>query len=349
MLDHETLDDLLDTSGGELPDGTAMDGERFDRFTRALATSTTRRGIIKILVAGLTATIGRAPVAAACINYGRTCSSAPDCCSGNCVGGKCACAVNKTRCGTRCVDLRYDEGNCGACGVVCADGLSCRSGICTCSNYGATCTTGDTCCSKNCVNGRCDCPTGRKRCGTRCVNTGTDEANCGACGNVCPSFQICKGGACVDCPAGQIGIDGQCVACVPLGGTLPFACSADSLDYCCRDAQHQSACTDRDGIGICCASRGAACAGDTDCCLWPADVCYQGACQSAPLGDCPPGTYPCGEECVADFGSNPGRCGGCDVVCDPNTICCNGNCCQVGEVCASCGCVASAQDCVVDD
>jgi len=36
------------------------------------------------------------------------------------VQGTCACAAGKTRCGTRCVDLRYDEPNCCEYGRTCA-------------------------------------------------------------------------------------------------------------------------------------------------------------------------------------------------------------------------------------
>jgi hypothetical protein len=53
------------------------------------------------------------------------------------------------------------------------------------------------------VLGACKCRTGLDICPGKfswsdsiCVNTGTDEENCGACGNVCPSGSRCSRGRC---------------------------------------------------------------------------------------------------------------------------------------------------------
>jgi len=43
----------------------------------------------------------------------------------------CGCASGETRCGGACVDLLFDELNCGACGTACAAGQTCLRGVCT--------------------------------------------------------------------------------------------------------------------------------------------------------------------------------------------------------------------------
>lgn len=40
------------------------------------------------------------------------------------------------------------------------------------------------------------CKRGQKKCGGKCANLTTDSANCGFCGNACPSGQ-CRGGFCI--------------------------------------------------------------------------------------------------------------------------------------------------------
>jgi hypothetical protein len=221
-----------------------MDGQRFDQLTKALGPQTSRRAAIRALMgavgAGVLATIGSRTVEAACTTYGRICAAGGECCSGNCVGGTCACAAGKTRCGTQCVDLRYDEAHCGACNVPCAAGLSCREGVCSCSTYRAACTTGDTSCSKNCVDGTCGCGNGKTRCGPRYVDTGSDKAHCGACDTPCPEGLTCKQGVC-SCSwlSGACTIDANCCSktcangrCVcPAGQTSCYGyCSDTSAD-----------------------------------------------------------------------------------------------------------------------
>jgi Stigma-specific protein, Stig1 len=40
------------------------------------------------------------------------------------------------------------------------------------------------------------CGLGQNKCGTQCVVFATDDQNCGACGNVCPTGQNCTLGTC---------------------------------------------------------------------------------------------------------------------------------------------------------
>src|SRR5512140_2715646 len=44
---------------------------------------------------------------------------------------------------------------------------------------------------------KADCGPGFAVCGGSCERVGVDSQNCGTCGNVCPAYQACVGGACV--------------------------------------------------------------------------------------------------------------------------------------------------------
>lgn len=114
-----------------------------------------------------------------CSPFGAACRDNTSCCSGNCVGGACACRAIHTRCGKRCVDLRWDIENCGACGQACP-----RS-----NDIGLT---------RVCRAGTCVCTPGTADCGGNgiCVDLNNDPANCGACGRSCPSSAVCRQGVC---------------------------------------------------------------------------------------------------------------------------------------------------------
>jgi hypothetical protein len=105
-------------------------------------------------------------------------------------------------CGGVCIDLREDDNNCGACGVVCS----------------------------GCSNGQCPppepvCIPELTNCGGICTDLARDEWNCGACGNSCPIGSFCEGGACVS--SGYF--------CTTLGLTECFGHCVDPLsdpDFC---------------------------------------------------------------------------------------------------------------------
>ena len=91
-----------------------------------------------------------------------------------------------------------DVRNCGACGVVCAQGLICTNGSCTCPQCNFP--NGQS----QCVNNQCvltGCVMGFGNCDNNPVNgceanLSSDSANCNACGLVCPQGQTCQLGMC---------------------------------------------------------------------------------------------------------------------------------------------------------
>ena len=79
------------------------------------------------------------------------------------------------------------------------DGVTCED-IDECSNGTATCQPGELCVntpgSYDCVSGACQPP--EVQCGTQCVDLSSNPSNCGACGNVCDTGEMCSQGACVE-------------------------------------------------------------------------------------------------------------------------------------------------------
>ena len=112
-------------------------------------------------------------------------------------------------CGTACVDLRSDPGNCGTCEMACATGEVCSLGLCSATG----------------------CATGLMDCGGACVDTGSDPANCGGCGTVCTGGTICSGGSCV-CAGGLRDCGGTCADVTPDPmncGDCAVACAAGEV------------------------------------------------------------------------------------------------------------------------
>jgi hypothetical protein len=120
---------------------------------------------------------------AACGACGRACAvpnASPSCAAGVCGIARCNtgfgdCDSNPAN-GCE-VDLSTRSDHCGACGAACGRGMVCSAGRCT------------TVCASPTTN-----------CSNACVNLATDVANCGACGNRCPTpanaAPTCARGAC---------------------------------------------------------------------------------------------------------------------------------------------------------
>jgi len=104
-------------------------------------------------------------------------------------------------CGGTCTDVRWDEANCGTCGMRCASRETCiESGCALCGGMGGTGVV----------------------CGGECVETTTNYDHCGACGRPCAADQVCNAGTCAAAPPGA-----SCGSPVALGvGTYAFSGTA---------------------------------------------------------------------------------------------------------------------------
>jgi hypothetical protein len=141
-----------------------MDDQRFDRYSRTLATALTRRRLVAaaLALAGGEALAERGAAAAptVCRQLGQHCTRSGQCCSGICdpAPGRrgqrrqtCGCPRGQRACRQTCTAVLEDPENCGGCGVACdplrADG--CVGGACACG-AGPACRAG-----KECLHGAC--------------------------------------------------------------------------------------------------------------------------------------------------------------------------------------------------
>lgn len=134
------------------------------------------------------------------------------------------CEADEYCAGATCTDRKSGGSSCSKdneCGST-----FCRDGVCCESSCGLDCQACSNATS-GLANGKCGqrtssaakaCPASNP---TSCVDTKTDLANCGSCGNACPSSSIagavrsCTNGTCgLACPAGSLG-DGKNV-CIPV-------------------------------------------------------------------------------------------------------------------------------------
>lgn len=226
-------------------------------------------------------------------------------------GGSCG-APPKACCEDACVDLDFDNENCGACGNELPAGQVCCFGKPVDANANPDCggcgyiCSGDTAC---CGNGD----------GGMCVDITTTE-DCGGCGS---SYSV-------GTPRGQTcGADESCC-----GGK----CCQESNTCCfgttCADLQ-----TDPTNCGYCgfpCATGGPCCNGF--CCLWENGTCCGdgGCCEEGSIccnGQCcEPGEQCCNGTCT-EVEFDPNNCGKCGNVCPDEMMCCNGTCCCSDGTC----------------
>lgn len=221
------------------------------------------------------------------------------------------------RCDDRCVDLDVDRSHCGGCGVACAPGQFCASGVCAdtcpltvcgeecvdlgsspthCGRCGAAC--GET---GYCRDGACadTCPEPLVRCDGACVDTSLDPRHCGGCGSTCAVDQVCSDGACaLECPTGTTACGASCVDTAISDehcGGCGVRCPADAVCRTSRCIPIRDL-TDTDGDGIADVDEGAEEGVDTDGDGRPDfrdnDSDGDGLADSVEAGDEDPGTPP---------------------------------------------------------
>lgn len=344
-----------------------MDGDRFDRLARELASgSSTRRGFLARAVAAVAAGAGlgggaatQHAAAALCRSSGGICTGDGNCCSGRCLPKD---RTGRRRCAKSLGEACAAGGECAS--GICADGVCCDQ---SCGGQCETCRTGTCTAVAGAPVGRAACA-GSGACAGSC--DGVNRASCtypGA-GVACGS-PTCSGG------------DAQSFACDGAGG-----CATSTQDcglYLCVDGACTTTCaTDQDCIGAAYCTNGA-CVGDLadgSPCSRGAEClggrCANGVCVT-PLPNGSPSSDPL--LCASAFAAD-GVC--CDRTCDGQCEACNltgsvgtcapvsgapvggrpacpgGGSCVSGTCVVACGpnqrtcggvCISSDQCCVDDD
>ncbi|MDQ7814239.1 MAG: hypothetical protein RDU25_00310 [Patescibacteria group bacterium] len=166
--------------------------------------------------------------------------------------------------------------------------------------------------------GYCQSSCGETDCDGVCTSLGYDSANCGACGNECPSDAVCESGQCRPyCK--QLGFcDGVCsdlandwANCGACGKVCPAwsGCTQGQCD--CPGSVCNGQCVDTSTDSNNCGGCDAACIGDSEC--------QFGTCA------CQNGGIVCSGKCTAGP-NDPGNCGSCGHNCPSGTPCYMGTC-----------------------
>ncbi len=329
-----------------------MDPSRFDRLSRALAATTTRRAALVALVGGLLTSVVADEETDARKNRrndrrdggkddarkdrdrgrdqrdgvqaekkkkkGKTKKKPPRKCSNG-----------KTLCGASCVDTSSDGDNCGDCGAACAAGQRCQGGTCTCNGEacagccdGAACRTGDS--DELCgTNGAvCEECTGGRSCQSGSCQCPTGQHFCaGACVNLQTDESHCRecGRECAD---NQICRDGFCG--VPCGAT--GFCLANSTEPSCCGTECVSTERSSRNCGAC----------GNDCQTQRANICDESTCKCGFSGaPCPEAETCCNQvgllgEC-RNTNTDMDHCGFCGRACGPEANRCFQGGCRCGD------------------
>jgi hypothetical protein len=170
-----------------------------------------------------------------------------------------------------------------------------------------------------CAGVDCRCADELASCGTTCIDVSSDAQNCGACGQACPTTQVCSAGAC-GCPTDRLLCGASCIdsssddqncggcgnACRDSEVCSSGACVCPTGQALCGDS-----CVDQQSDESNCGACGTACSGG--------QICASGTCE------CPTGQALCDGACV-DTQSNDDNCGSCGTVCDLGQGCTVGAC-----------------------
>ena len=232
-----------------------------------------------------------------------------------------------------------DVSNCGDCGRACATehvaGIECTAGVCS-----SSCEAGFANCRRaEPVDDGCETP------------VTSDPANCGGCGNHCPSNFVCKNAQC-GCDFKNDCGNGGGVGCVN------NLCTCD-LSTCrpgerCRDAQGSKVCSCSGSAGASCLANEFCCesAGCTDVLANASNcgacgrvctrgfICATGACQCDSVEDCggdPLATSGAGGAASEGGAKADGGATSANVACVAGLCVCNGSTCAEGQRCLASG------------
>ncbi|MEO7096679.1 MAG: hypothetical protein ABI175_25705 [Polyangiales bacterium] len=191
------------------------------------------------------------------------------------------------------------------------------------------------------------CPAPKTACSGVCTDVGTDNANCGKCGNKCPGAATCIAGVCkTTCTGGKISCDGVCVDL--LGdpdhcGDCVTKCGKDDggTAKLCVDAICKLDCTSKTDCGI---EKCIDLKTDDRNCGACGTVCPTGFGCAAGVCACTAGTTKCGSLCK-DLKTDSFNCGACSKVCGSFSTCTAGACvCSSGYTDCSGTCKSLSTD-----
>ncbi len=222
--------------------------ERFDDFSRAMATPRSRRSVLKMF--GMAA--GGAAVATVLRPFR---GSASVTCSGPTNVGASPCAAGTTPCGPCCCER----------GIACLDAAN---GVCGCPVRTTPC--GSACCKTGTA---CADPSS-SRCATAAVACTQGQVACGA--TCCSAGQLCNNGACVTPPCPSSVCAGQPNTCAEVGSN-----SCGSQCFCIVTTEGCNACVDNALTNKLC---GPTCTATSDCAS--GQVCVQNTLGVGGLGCC---------------------------------------------------------------
>lgn len=312
-----------------------MDGHRFDRISKVLARSTSRRETIK----GIAGVLGGSAIAVAAVKPlagfaqetgdvppGGECEVGSDCTSGLCsqegicycedparpwIG--CSCTTGtEAPCGGGTVICCSESSEPGSPGICTSDSVGCNpTGECT-AEPGDSCEADSDCCQGSCSEeGVCYCEDpSRPWIGCSC-NTGT-ESPCGGGTVICCGTGSEPGGEGI-CTSGSVGCNptGECTSdpggsCTTDADCCEGSCSEDNVCYCLDPAEPLRGCSCSTGTENPCGDNTLLCCPTSDL---PGG---EGICTPDRLGCDPTGCHDEGESCEV----HTDCCG--DLICDSN-------------------------------